>query len=226
MRGQVVPLAAPLEGRIRTITDGSKDAESGLLLSRGRCRPLGATPGLHAVNFAVFSRHCDSVHLVLFEDGHEEPYAEISLDPALNRTGDIWHLFVHNLKPGTLYGYRVNGLFAPRAGHRFNQRAILLDPYARALSGGHPHGTRHEFRNRPVRLGKVVAEDFDWEGDVRPNTPLAQTVLYELHLRGFTQHSSSGVQAPGTFLGLVEKIPYLKSLGITAVQLMPVLEFD
>jgi glycogen operon protein len=189
--------------------------------SRGYCRPLGATVWATGINFAVFSRHAQAVGLVLFEEGQDEPFVELPLDPKGNRTGDVWHLFVHDLPPGVVYGYRVNGPYAPRSGHRFNPRAVLLDPYARALSGGHPWGTR----GRP-RLGKVVVDDFDWENDVPPGTPLAQTVIYELHVRGYTRHDSAGVQQPGTFLALCEKIPYLKGLGITAVQLMPVLEFD
>jgi glycogen operon protein len=199
---------------------------SALSASRGYCRPLGANVWATGVNFAVFSRHAQAISLVLFEDGQEEPFTEIPLDPVGNRTGDIWHIFVHNLPPGVLYGYRVNGPFAPRLGHRFGPRTILIDPYARVLSGGHPWGNREEVGHRPARLGKVVVDDFDWEGDIPPGIPLDQTVIYELHLRGYTRHSSSGVQHPGTFLGLCEKIPYLKSLGVTAVQLMPVLEFD
>jgi glycogen operon protein len=135
--------------------------------------------------------------------------------------------------PDILYGYRVNGPFAPRAGHRFNSKTIVLDPYARAISGGHrwgfpdlPHGGNGKAGAPLTRRGKVVFDDFDWEDDGPPATPLSDTIIYELHLRGFTRHASSGVQAPGTYLGLCEKTPYLKSLGVTAVQLMPVVEFD
>ncbi len=112
-------------------------------------------------------------------------------------------------------------------------RRILLDPYAQAISGGHrwghpdvPHGTGPHGAGRLTRRGRVIDEEFDWEDDTPPGTPLGQSVIYELHVRGFTRHSSSGVEHPGTFLGLCEKIPHLKSLGITAVELMPVLEFD
>ncbi|MFO0877214.1 MAG: glycogen debranching protein GlgX [Gemmataceae bacterium] len=226
MLGQIVPLATPLTGRGVATSDGLRDARSGLLLLRGQCRPLGATVRSDGVNFAVFSRHAQAVSLVLFEEGAEDPFAELPLDPVHNRTGDIWHIFVRNLRPGVLYGYRANGPFDPRQGHRFNPRTIVLDPYARALSGGYPWGVRHESRNRPARLGKVVQDDFDWGDDTPPNTPLSQTVIYEMHVRGFTRHPSSGVQYPGSFLGLVEKLPHLKALGVTAVQLMPALEFD
>ena len=226
MFGQVVPLAAPSVGRPLPTAETTNRVTSGLASSRGYCGPLGATVWATGVNFAVFSRHAQSIKLVLFEEGQEEPFAEVPLDPAGNRTGFIWHVFVHNLPPGVLYGYRVNGPFAPRSGHRFNPRAILLDPYARALSGGHAWGAREESGHRPVRLGKVVVDDFDWETDLPPGIPLAQTVLYELHVRGYTRHGSSGVGHPGTFLGLCDKIPHLKALGVTAVQLMPALEFD
>jgi glycogen operon protein len=197
---------------------------------RGSCRPFGATPQNGGVNFAVCSRNAQAVSLVLFRDGREEPIAEIPLDPRTNRTGDVWHVLVHGLPTDTLYGYRVTGPDAPKSGHRFDASRIVLDPYARAISGGHrwgqpdsPHGQPH---SRLTRRGRIVVDDFDWEGDVPPATPMAQTVLYELHVRGFTRHPSSAVTHPGTFLGLTDKIPYLQSLGVTAVQLMPVLEFD
>jgi glycogen operon protein len=213
-----------------TTADGKVAAAPVFVASRGHCRPFGATPRPGGVNFAVFSRHAHHVDLVLFRDGREEPVAEIILDPAVNRTGDVWHVFVHNLPADYLYGYRVHGPFSPKAGHRFNPKAVVLDPYAPALSGGDrwgvpdvPHGRTDA---RLTRRGRLVVDDFDWGDDVAPATPLAQTVIYELHVRGYTRHPSSGVKHPGTFLGLCEKIPYLKTLGVTAVQLMPVLEFD
>jgi glycogen operon protein len=224
MLGQVVPLARPLPGR--ATNEGVASDRAGLLVTRGQCRPFGATVRPDGVNFAVFSRHAHAVHLVLFTEGSDEPFAEIALDPAVNRTGDVWHVFVHHLPPGVLYGYRVNGPFAPRQGHRFNPRAVLIDPYARALSGGHPWGAGGDSRHRPLRLGKVIADEFDWEGDAPPGIPLAQTVVYELHVRGYTRHPSSGAEHPGSFLGLCDKIPHLKALGVTAVQLMPALEYD
>jgi isoamylase len=204
--------------------------EKPLETARGFCRPFGATPHANGINFAVFSRHAQSVTLVLFKEGREEPIAEIALDPTLHKTGDVWHVFVSGLTPDVLYGYRVNGVFAPKAGHRFNNKAIVLDPYARAVSGGSrwgvpdlPHG---KDGGKLTRRGKLAIDDFDWEGDVPLSTPMAQTVIYEMHVRGYTQHPSSNVEHPGTFLGVCEKIPHLKALGVTAVQLMPVLEFD
>ena len=183
------------------------------------------------VNFAVFARHAERVHLVLSRRGHEPWAAEIPLDPRLNKTGDVWHVFVHGLSPDTLYGYRVFGPFAPHAGHRFNPDVVVLDPYATSISGGQQWGVpdvpNGDGYTRFTRRGRIEDDDeFDWEDDMPPGTPLARTVIYELHVRGYTRHPSSKVRHPGTFLGLCEKIPYLQSLGVTAVQLMPVLEFD
>jgi glycogen operon protein len=210
--------------------NGSAAHPSAPATSRGHCLPFGASPRPGGVNFAVFSRHAQGVHLVLFREGQEEPVAEIPLDPTVNKTGDVWHVFVHGLGPDFLYGYRVHGPSAPKAGHRFQPRAVVLDPYALAVSGGGrwgqpdvPHGRGD---GRLTRRGRLVFDEFDWEDDVPPATPLAQTVVYELHVRGYTRHPSSGVRHPGTFLGLCEKIPHLQALGVTAVQLMPVLEFD
>ncbi len=140
------------------------------------------------------------VDLVLFREGHEEPIAEFPLDPAVNRTGDVWHVFIRGLKSPVLYGYRVHGPFAPKAGHRFSPRSVVLDPYAPAISGGQRLGAPdvpHNGNGRLTRRGLVVTEEFDWEDDAPPATPLGQTVLYELHLRGYTRHGSSahGIRA-------------------------------
>jgi glycogen operon protein len=249
---------APLTGVVvpPAVSSRLSPAPVNFRTSRGYCLPFGPSLRTSGVNFAVFSRHAQSVHLVLFEEGREQPVVEIPLDPTVNKTGDVWHILVHDLPPNMQYGYRVHGPFNPKAGHRFNGRAVILDPYAPAISGGHPWGappltpnpSPPEYRGRgeqviPLspgtpgergrgegvhlpRRGRLVFDDFDWEGDVPLCTPLAQTVIYELHVRGYTRHASSGVQHPGTFLGLVEKIPHLKALGVTAVELMPVLEFD
>ncbi len=201
-----------------------------LTTGRGHCRPFGATPEPAGVNFAVFSRNAERVHLVLFREGSQEPIAEIPLDPIENKTGDVWHVFVCDLTPDVLYGYRVFGPFAPEQGHHFDPETVVLDPYAPAISGGHRWSAsdvpRDKALGRLTRRGRIIEDDFDWEGDVPLSTPMGETVIYELHVRGYTWHPTSKVQYPGTFLGLCEKIPHLKSLGITAVQLMPVLEFD
>jgi glycogen operon protein len=210
--------------------------ETKLTVSRGSCMPLGAHVAHGGVNFALFARHAERVHLVLFKEGEEERFHEIPLEPETHRTGDVWHVFVQGLPAGTLYGYRVYGPSNPRAGHHFDGNTIVIDPYARAISGGEiwgvpngpPDGTSGypRARGRVVRRGKIVSDNFDWDGDVPPRTPLAQSIIYEVHVRGFTRHPSADVAHPGTYRGLCEKLPYLKSLGVTAVQLMPVLEFD
>ncbi len=200
------------------------------LVSRGQCRPFGATVRAHGVNFALFSRHARAVSLVFFAEGCEEPLGEIPLDRMTNKTGDVWHIFVHDLPADLHYGWRVDGPFAPDKGHRFNPKVILLDPHARAISGNHEWGVSDvpygQDSGRLSRRSRLVTDDFDWEGDHPLATPMSQTVIYELHVRGYTQHPSSGVAHPGTFLGLCDKIPHLKELGVTAVQLMPVMEFD
>ena len=199
-------------------------------IRRGHCRPFGATSGPDGVNFAVFSRHAERISLVLFSDGVDEPVAEIPLDPKVNKTGDVWHVFVCNLPLDVMYGYRVWGPYEQERGHHFNPETIVLDPYALALSGAHRWGVPDlpagQANGWPVRRGRLDYHEFDWQGDVPLSTPMGQTVIYELHVRGYTCAPSSEVGRPGTFLGLCEKIPHLKSLGITAVQLMPVLEFD
>jgi isoamylase len=197
---------------------------------RGSCRPFGATLQADGVNFAVFARHAHAVSLVLFREGREEPVAELALDPVLHKTGDVWHVFVHGLSSDYLYGYRVEGPNTPKSGHRFNSSVVVLDPYARAISGNSRWGQHDSPLGQPnsrlTRRSRIVDVGFDWQGDAPPRTPMANTIVYELHVRGFTRHPSSGVDHPGTYLGLIEKIPYLKSLGVTAVQLMPVFEFD
>ena len=122
----------------------------GLCHARGHCRPFGATPEPNGVNFAVFSRHAERVHLVLFQDGLSEPIAEIPLDPTVNKTGDVWHIFVADLPPDTLYGYRVFGPVAPQEGHYFDPRHVVIDPYARAVSGGHRWGVAGPQRREPA----------------------------------------------------------------------------
>nr|VFK78021.1 MAG: glycogen operon protein [Candidatus Kentron sp. SD] len=158
--------------------------------------------------------------------------AEILLDPGINKTGDVWHVLVRDLEPGVHYGYRMNCEPNPNPKvQRFDRDRILLDPYAHTLAGRLDWGiVPDEGAAHPVRFGErcsmVLESDFDWGDDQPLNIPLADSVIYELHVRGFTRHPSSKVRSPGTFLGLMEKIPYLKSLGITAVELLPVYEFE
>ncbi len=182
----------------------------------GKPLPLGPVLAPAGTQFALFSRHATQVSLVLF-DGERDttPRVEIPLDPARNRTGDVWHVFVEGIGAGQLYLYRVDGPWDPERGHRFNANILLLDPYAKATAG--------EF---PNPKGVVVDDDFDWEGDRPLNYPLRFSVIYETHVRGLTIDPSAKVRHPGTYRGVIEKIPYLKSLGITALELLPVQEFD
>ena len=200
----------------------------------GLALPLGPTSQPEGVNFALFSRNATQVSLLFFETGQEKHIAEIKLDPTINRTGDIWHILVLNLDPNTIrYGYRVDGPFDPTGkGHYFSPENILIDPYAKALTGGTQWGIPYHRQGlaNPIstfqRRCCIVDNHFDWEGDRPLNIPLKDTIIYELHVRGFTKHSSSQVEHPGTYQGIVEKIPYLKKLGITAVELLPVTEFN
>jgi isoamylase len=203
-------------------------------ITRGHPLPLGASVKRRGTNFAVFSRHTSSVSLIIFVPGEDEPIAEFPLDPRYNRTGDIWHAFIRGLGPGIEYGYRVDRRPNPEGHvHRFDSSKVLIDPYARALSDGadwgrslHLHAIHPASKRWQPRHSLVVDDAFDWGHDQPLNIHLADSLIYELHVRGFTQHASSGVAHPGTFMGIVEKIPYLKDLGVTAVELMPVTEFE
>jgi isoamylase len=190
-----------------------------LVLGRGTPLPLGVSMVRGGINFSLFSHHAEAVTLVLFGGGGEPVY-ELPLDPRFHRTGNVWHAYVAGLDAGVEYGFRVDG---PKGiGHAFDPRRVLLDPCARAMVGGEewaPPGSH-------VRRACVTDTAFEWGSDQPLNTPLARTIIYEMHVRGFTRDASSNVRNPGTFLGVVEKIPYLESLGVTAVQLMPVTEFD
>jgi glycogen operon protein len=189
---------------------------------RGKPLPLGATITPDGVNFSVLSRHAESIALLLFDKANPRPIAEIPLDPKINRTGDIWHILILGMDSSLCYGYRADGPFDPKgSGHWFNKENTLLDPYARALEGGEIWGSQDGGRRCCI-----VADDFDWEGDGPLSLPLKDTVVYELHVRGYTIDESSGVVSRGTYKGLIEKIPYIKSLGVTAVELLPVFEFD
>jgi glycogen operon protein len=215
---------------VKTTTD-VRNASPVFATARGHCRPFGATIEPNGVNFAVFSRHAERIHLLLFSKDATAPFAEIPLDRSANKTGDVWHIFVADLPLDTLYAYRAFGPHQPQKGHRFDPKKILLDPYARAISGGQRWGVPDAPHSpegvQPLaRRCRLAVKRFDWGGDVPLATPMSRTVIYELHVRGYTQHPSSGVAHPGTFLGLCEKIPHLNSLGVTAVQIMPVVEFD
>jgi glycogen operon protein len=205
----------------------------------GRTYPLGATPAGDGVNFAIFSQCATEVFLLLFDDPAGDPTDVIRFE---ERTRNIWHAFVRGVGPGTFYGYRMRGPFDPARGLRFNENKLLIDPYAKALSGkarNHanmllPYDPGSAVKDlsldvrdntRIVPKAIVIDDRFDWQGDVPPGIPLEKMVIYEVHLKGFTAHPSSGVPNPGTYLGFIEKIPHLQQLGVNAVELLPVQEF-
>ena len=206
--------------------------------------PLGAHPWGNGVNFAIFSRHATGVRLDLFDHPEDAaPVRSILLNPARNKTGDIWHVWLEGVSPGRLYGFRVTGPYDPHQGHRFNAGKLLVDPYATAimpLPGRDFHAALGYDPSSPEKdLSLSEVDDagdapkcvithahFDWQADQPLGHPWESTVIYELHVRGYTIHPSAGVRFPGTYRGLIDKIPYLKDLGVTAVELMPVQEFN
>lgn len=194
---------------------------------RGYPLPGGVTVLQEGINFALFSRHASRVALVLdyWEIGASaSDRIEFELHPEENRTGDMWHILLQTHQQNFCYGYRVDG---PRdldnKGLVYDYTQILIDPFSRALLP-RKWGESAEYGQKPCC--RVIHQDFDWQNDRPLKIPLSQTIIYELHVRGFTRQTNSGVHAPGTYQGLIEKIPYLKELGITAVELMPVTEFD
>jgi len=196
-------------------------------------KPLedGAQPMSGGVNFSVFSRNATAVYLELFKNEDDaKPFKTIALDPLLNKTGDIWHVFVSGLKAGALYLYRVDGPFSPKEGHRFDKNLFLYDPKAKAFTNGSLFKNLYPGQNCPLeKMPKCVVVDnnsYEWNDDKPLNIPLNKSVIYELHVKGFTVSPSSQVKHPGTYRGIIEKIPYLKELGITAIELLPVHEFD
>jgi isoamylase len=192
----------------------------------------------------LFSRHATGVRLEFYQHPDDSsPARIIDFDPIRHRTGDIWHVWVRGIPAGQLYGYRIDGPYVPEEGHRFNPHKLLLDPYARAIAGvkdwdfsaarGYDSSSRlsdlsfstvDNAGTAPKSI--VTCDDFDWGTDIPPKHSASDTVIYEIHVRGFTIHPSSSVTHPGTFAGLIEKIPYLQDLGVTAIELMPVLEFN
>ena len=165
----------------------------------GRSFPLGATLVAGGANFSVFSKHSATAQLLLFDDvDAAKPSRVIELDPRTNRTYHYWHVFVPGVTPGQLYGYRVAGPFDPERGLRFDHDKVLLDPYGECIARPAGRGrepARHPGDNAATALRSVVTDpgNYDWEGDTPPARPFAQTIIYELHVGGFTQHSNSGL---------------------------------
>jgi glycogen operon protein len=206
---------------------------------RGTHYPLGATLAPGGTNFALYSQWATEVSLVLFDRTDGPPTDVI---PLAGPTKRVWHTFVRGVGAGQLYGYRVRGEHRPEAGRRFNDAKLLLDPYAKAVTGKFrnidnlllAYDAGHEARDLTldprdnatvVPKGIVVDDAFDWQGDASPHVPLEELIVYEVHVKGFTAHPSSAVAQPGTYLGFIEKIPHLTALGVNAVELLPVHEF-
>ena len=202
--------------------------------TRGRAAPLGAEVSPRGVNFSVYSRSASGIELVFFDREDDAlPARALPFDRAANRIGPYWHAFVPGIKPGQLYGYRARGSFDPASGMRFDGDKVLLDPYGRGVfvpKNYSRDAASHQGDNAAMSMKSVVIDSraYDWEGDTPLCRPASQTIIYEMHVRGFTRHPNSGLleKTRGTYAGLVEKIPYLKQLGITAVELLPVFQFD
>ncbi|WP_088891416.1 glycogen debranching protein GlgX [Leptolyngbya ohadii] len=197
-------------------------------LAHGKAFPFGASVVPGGVNFSIYSNHATAATLVLYHKGQPEPFAEI---PFLRefRLGNVVSMVVLDLDYENLeYGYRIDGPYSPREGHRFDPTKILLDPYAQAIGGREIWGETPRSNDFYPYRARIVTEDFNWEDDRPLEIPTEDLVIYEMHVRGFTRHASSGVSSDkrGTYAGLIEKIPYLKELGVNCVELMPIFEFD
>jgi glycogen operon protein len=203
-------------------------------VTSGTSAPLGATVLPGGVNFSIFSKHAVMLELLLFDsENAAQPSRIIPLDAIKHRTHHYWHAFVPNLRPGQVYAYRAHGVFDPDRGSWFDPRKVLLDPYGLAVVLPETYDRWAAARsgdNAAVAMKSVVADPnrYDWQGDLPLRRPFAESVIYELHVHGFTRHASSGVpvEKRGTYAGLIEKIPYLKDLGVTAVELLPIFQFD
>ena len=200
----------------------------------GMSFPLGATMCPHGVNFSIFSKSSTGVDLLLFNAVNDaQPARVLTLDPGKNRTAHYWHAYVPGLQPGQIYSYRVRGAFDPHRGLRFDPDKVLLDPYGKAVAVPR-HYSRQAARQpgdtTATAMKSVVADPsrYDWEGDTPLQRSFAHTVIYEMHVGGFTRHPSSGLPLAtrGTYAGVIAKIPYLQDLGVTAVELLPVFQFD
>ena len=197
----------------------------------GLKHPFGSTVIKEGVNFSIYSSIAEKIDLLIFNKPDDlEPEFIYTLDRDLNKTNYSWHVFVKGLKPGSGYAYRVHGSNNLHRGHRIDPEKVLIDPYSKGnslklwdrasacLPGDNLHTS--------MRSVVIDTDNYDWEGDSPLNTPLEKTVIYEMHIGGFTKDPSSNVENPGTFIGLIDKIPYLKKLGVTAVELLPCFSFD
>ena len=202
-----------------------------LEISAGSAHPLGVTVSDDGVNFTLFSEAATEVVLLLFDSATAaEPVQMVRLNPFVNKTFHFWHVFVHGCVPGMLYAFRIDGPEASQTGYRFNANKVLISPYTRAISRAlwkRGDAISPDDNVATSLRGIVVNPDaYDWEGDQPLRRPIHESIIYEMHVKGFTRSPSAGVTHPGTFAGIIEKIPYLQELGVTAVELLPVFEFD
>ncbi len=198
---------------------------------KGSGHPFGVTLDKKGANFSVYSEHATSIEILIFTNPDDlEPFEVITLDNKENHTFYMWHIYIEGIKPGMGYAYRVDGPDDNWNGHRFDKDKVLIDPYSKGNtltlwdrgSACRPGDNLHT----SMRSVVIDTNNYDWEGDKPLNIPMSETVIYEMHVAGFTKSKTSKVKNPGTYLGLIEKIPYLKKLGITAVELLPCFSFD
>lgn len=215
-----------------TIVYQREAADTTYRIEAGCAHPLGAVPDEQGVNFSVFADRATAVELLLFDQYNDpEPVQTIPLDPMSNKTYHFWHVYVKGCRPGMHYAYRVSG---PQdlcgMGDRYDCYKVLIDPYAKGNTDtlwDRAAACRPGDNVRTSMRSVVIdTKGYNWEGDRPLNRPMSETIIYEMHVRGFTRSPSSDCQHPGTFAGIIEKIPYLKELGVTAVELLPVFEFD
>ncbi len=196
-------------------------------ISRGAPLPYGTSKTPEGYNFALFSRHARAVSLCLFLPNAPAPFVEIPLNPKINRTGNVWHIFVKAIPANYQYGYRIDGPYDPLKGHFFDNRVIVLDPYAKQVTSPEEWGATRPKQSMHYHSGQIDPyTPFDWGEEEHPNIPIKELVIYEMHVRGFTNDPSSQTRKRGVYAGIIEKIPYLKSLGVNAIELMPIHEFD
>ncbi len=202
---------------------------------------LGATLDKNGVNFSIFSRNGEKVILELY-DKHTDvkPMWVCHLDSQENKTGDIWHVYVSGVKANTYYGWRIDGPYTPSKGHRFDATKLLVDPYAKAVSGTYDFSNSCLYTHKLPELEHLAEKDFtavcksividdssySWENDRHPRTPLKDTIIYEMHVELFTMNKNSKVHNRGTYKGVLEKVKHLKELGVTAIELLPIFEFN
>ncbi|OAN14202.1 glycogen debranching enzyme [Photobacterium jeanii] len=208
--------------------------EKGIYSWPGKAYPLGATVQKHGVNFSLYSKHATKVVLHLFKDRNDsEPLLSFDLNSTIHKRGHYWFVFIGNIGHGQVYAFQVDGPWQPEAGLRFDAEKVLVDPYSHALCFSEDYQRERAIQagsNMDACMKSVVVDHmtFDWQRTQSPRHSLTDTVIYEMHVAGFTRHPNSGVseEKRGTYAGVIEKIPYLKSLGVTAVELMPVQQFD